>query len=452
MSWRSPKRFRRAARPDRDPALHSLGLNGTRLETRHIETSRLSNRIRVISEHMPHAQSVSVGVWIASGSRRESGPESGISHFLEHMLFKGTTSRSAEQIAREVDSLGGHLDAFTAKELVSYNTKVIDEHLPAAFDILADVVLNPLFREEDIAREKGVILEELKMEEDNPEYVVHETFISRFWKGHALGRPILGTRKTIGAFDRDMLRAYHRRVYQPAHLLITAAGRLDHDLLVRLAEERFGGLGGADDRFEDPPPETHAAITYRKKKLQQAHVCLGVPSYPVAHPRRYGAYLLSTILGGGMSSRLFQNIRERQGLAYSVFSELNLFRDTGCLAIYAGTSADQVRRVVACVLEEFRDLKDRPVPREELRRAKDHLKGSLILSLESTSSRMANLARQELYFGRFFSIEELREAIEAVTAEELLAIARECFQPERIGLTVLGPAEGAPIGRSELEC
>lgn len=401
---------------------------------------------------MPHAQSVSVGVWIASGSRCETGAESGISHFLEHMLFKGTTSRSAEEIAREVDSLGGHLDAFTAKELVSYNTKVLDEHLRPAFDVLADVVLHPLLREEDIEKEKDVILEELKMEEDNPEYVVHETFISRFWKDHALGRPIIGTRKTIGAFDAGMLRRYHQRVYQPSQLLITAAGRVDHDLLARLAESRFGHLRSFEIGFEDSPPQAHAAITYKRKKLQQVHLCLGVPAYPVAHPRRYGAYLLSTILGGGMSSRLFQNIRERQGLAYAVFSELNLFRDAGCLAIYAGTSPDKVRRVVASVLEEFRDLKERLVPQEELRRAKDHLKGSLILSLESTSSRMANLARQELYFERFLSVEELREAIEAVTAEELQTIAQESFQPERIGLTVLGVPEGAPIERGELGC
>jgi predicted Zn-dependent peptidase len=429
-----------------------MGLSVTPLETRHIETSRLSNQIRVISEHMPHAQSISVGVWVANGSRRESGAESGISHFLEHMLFKGTTSRSAEDIAQEVDSLGGHLDAFTAKELISYNTKVIAEHLPAAFDVLSDVVLNPLFREEDIEKEKGVILEELKMEEDNPEYVVHETFISRFWKGHALGRPIIGTRKTIRAFHREMLRDYHARTYQPSQLLITAAGRVDHDLLVRLAEARFGSLPSSGGGFDDPPPATYADITYKKKKLQQAHLCLGVPAYPVAHPQRYGSYLLSTILGGGMSSRLFQNIRERQGLAYAVFSELNLFRDTGCLAIYAGTSPDQVRRVVASILEEFRDLKDRRVSAEELRRAKDHLKGSLILSLESTSSRMANLARQELYFSRFISMEELRESIEAVTAEELRGIAQESFHPDRIGLTVLGAPEGPPIDRSELAC
>lgn len=401
---------------------------------------------------MPHAQSVSVGVWVSSGSRSESGPENGISHFLEHMLFKGTPSRSAEDIAKAVDSLGGHLDAFTAKELVSYNTKVIDEHLPAAFDVLADVVLNPLFREEDIEKEKGVILEELKMEEDNPEYVVHETFIGRFWKGHALGRPIIGTKKTIGAFNREMLRAYHRRVYQPSQILITAAGRVDHDLLLRLAEPRFSGLESAANSFDDSQPATHATITYKKKRLQQVHLCMGVPSFPVAHARRYGCYLLSAILGGGMSSRLFQNIRERQGLAYAVFSELNLFRDTGCLAIYAGTSQDKVQRVVASVLAEFRDLKERPVSPEELRRAKDHLKGSLILSLESTSSRMANLARQELYFGRFLSIEELREAIEAVTADEIRSIAQESFQSDRVGLTVLGTPEGPALERSDLEC
>ncbi len=390
-----------------------------------------------------------MGVWVSSGSRREVGAENGISHFLEHMLFKGTTTRSAVDIARSVDSVGGHLDAFTAKELVSFNTKVIDEHVDQAFDVLSDLVLNPLFREEDIEKEKSVILEELKMEEDNPEYVVHETFISRFWKGHALGKPIIGTAKTIGGFSSEMLRDYHSRIYQPANVLITAAGHLEHDAMVRLAEQRFGGVRPVETAYMDAAPRTHATITYKKKRLQQVHLCLGVPSYPVAHPRRYGCYLLSTILGGGMSSRLFQNIRERQGLAYAVFCELNLFRDTGCLAVYAGTSPEHVRRVIDSILVELRDLKDRLVPEEELRRAKDHLKGSLILSLESTSSRMSNLARQELYFGRFLTLDELRQAIEAVTADEIREIAVEAFQADRVGLTVLGAPEGAPFERTD---
>lgn len=422
------------------------------LETRQIEVTRLSNGIPVITEHMPHVRSVSVGVWVASGSRREVRAENGISHFLEHMLFKGTTTRTAEDIARSVDSIGGHLDAFTAKELVSYNTKVLDEHLDIAFDVISDLVLNPVLRPEDVEKEKSVILEELKMESDNPEYLVHETFINRFWEGHALGKPIIGTPKTIRGFNPEMLREYHNRMYQPANILITAAGHFSHDDLVRLTETRFGQLKmGAAPRVE-AEPLPHATITYKKKRLQQVHLCLGVPSYPIAHEKRYGCYLLNTVLGGGMSSRLFQNIRERQGLAYAVFSELNLFRDTGCLAVYAGTSRVNTNRVIKSILHEFQMLKEEPVPAEELRRAKDHLKGSLMLSLESTSSRMANLARQQLYFERFFSLDELIESIENVTAAEIQAIAYASFQPEQIALTVLGMPEGEPFDRGTLVC
>lgn len=422
------------------------------MESRQIEVTRLPNGIPVITEHMPHVRSVSVGVWVASGSRREVGPENGISHFLEHMLFKGTATRSAEDIARSVDSIGGHLDAFTAKELVSYNTKVLDEHLDIAFDVISDLVLNPVFRPEDIEKEKGVILEELKMESDNPEYLVHETFINRFWKGHSLGKPIIGTQKTIRGFDRPMLSEFHTRMYQPANILITAAGHLQHGDMVRLAEKQFGQLAIGPKLRTEAEPSIHASIKYQKKRLQQVHLCIGVPSYPIAHAKRYGCYLLNTVLGGGMSSRLFQNIRERQGLAYAVFSELNLFRDTGCLAVYAGTSRENTRRVVASVLDEFRQLKNEPVPADELRRAKDHLKGSLMLSLESTSSRMANLARQQLYFQRFFSLDELIDSIESVTAAEIQEIANTSFLSEQVALTVLGTPEGEPFDRESLVC
>lgn len=421
-------------------------------ETRQIEVTRLSNNIPVITEHMPHVRSVSVGVWVASGSRRETAEENGISHFLEHMLFKGTTSRSAEDIARSVDSIGGHLDAFTSKELVSYNTKVLDEHLEFAFDVISDLVLNPVFRPEDIEKEKGVILEELKMEEDNPEYVVHETFIKQFWKGHPLGKPIIGTPKTITSFDRSMLSEFHTRMYQPANVLVTAAGHLGHEEMVRLAEKRFGALPPQPALAKEKLPVPHASIKYQKKRIQQVHLCLGVPSFPIAHAKRFASYLLSTVLGGGMSSRLFQNIRERQGLAYSVFSELNLFQDTGCLAVYAGTSRENTRRVIESVLEEFHRLKVEEIPAEELRRAKDHLKGSLMLSLESTSSRMANLARQQLYFQRFFTLDELRDSIEAVTAHEIQEIANHSFLSEQLALTVLGMPEGEAFEPGTLVC
>ena len=420
---------------------------------REIETTTLANGVRVITEAMPHVRSVSVGIWIGTGSRREMPDQNGISHFIEHMLFKGTTHRSAEDIARSVDSIGGNLDAFTAKELVCFNTKVLDEHLSLAWDVLADLVLNPLFQPADIEKEKGVILEEIKMEADSPDYLVHEIFSSNFWKDHPLGKPILGTRDTVKRFDSDGIRRYYSEVYAPANLIVTAAGNLTHDRLVALVREHFEVLPLGGPAKPDPVPNTHARIALRNKKaLEQVHLCLGVPSYPLPHQERFACYVLNTLLGGGMSSRLFQNIRERQGLAYAVFSELNPYRDTGCLSIYAGTSLESAGKVVESILNEFRDLKQHAVGEEELRRAKDHLKGSLMLSLESTASRMSNLARQEMYFGKFFTLDELVESIESVTAADVQRIAQTFFDPKQIALTVLGNLESFKIGREDLAC
>jgi predicted Zn-dependent peptidase len=420
---------------------------------RDIEFTILANGVRVITEAMPHVRSVSVGIWIGTGSRRETQEQNGISHFIEHMLFKGTTHRSAEDIARSVDSIGGNLDAFTAKELVCFNTKVLDQHLSLAWDVLADLVLNPMFRTEDIEKEKGVILEEIKMEADSPDYLVHEIFSSNFWKDHPLGKPILGTRETVKRFDTDIIRQYYSAVYAPSNLVVTAAGNLTHDRLVALVREHFEGLAAGAPTPPDHVPNTHARIALRNKKsLEQVHLCLGVPSYPLPHQERFACYVLNTLLGGGMSSRLFQNIRERQGLAYAVFSELNPYRDTGCLSIYAGTSQESARKVVESIVNEFRELKEKAVSDEELRRAKDHLKGSLMLSLESTASRMTNLARQEMYFGRFFTLDELVESIEAITAADVQRIAQTFFDPKQIALTVLGNLENLKIGREDLVC
>ncbi len=420
---------------------------------RDIEITTLANGVRIITETMPHVRSVSVGIWIGTGSRRETGEQNGISHFIEHMLFKGTENRSAEDIARSVDSIGGNLDAFTAKELVCFNTKVLDEHLSQAFDVLADLVLHPLFRDEDIEKEKGVILEEIKMEADSPDYLVHEIFSSNFWKDHPLGKPILGTPQSVKRFDRDVIRSYYASVYEPSNLMVTAAGNLTHERLVALVEQHFRTLEPGPPAPPDQTPSTHARIALRNKKaLEQVHVCLGVPSYPLPHHERFACYVLNTLLGGGMSSRLFQNIRERQGLAYAVFSELNPYRDTGCLAIYAGTSIESARQVVESITKEFRQLKQQPVPDEELRRAKDHLKGSLMLSLESTASRMSNLARQEMYFNRFFTLDELVESIESVTADDVQRISQTFFDPKQIALTVLGNLDEFKIGRDDLAC
>jgi predicted Zn-dependent peptidase len=420
---------------------------------RDIRTTALSNGIKVITETMPHVRSVSVGVWVGSGSRREAEEQSGVSHFIEHMLFKGTQTRSAEDIARSVDSIGGNLDAFTAKEMTCFNTKVLDDHVPIAMDVLSDLVLNPRFDEEDIGKEKSVVLEEIKMDADSPDYLVHEIFSAQFWKGHSLGRPILGTRDTVRGLSRDVIQNFYRSVYTPENLLITAAGNLSHDRLVELAAGHFEKLKPAGPVPTEPTPSTHAGVILRtKKELEQVHLCLGVPSYPIPHEHRFHCYVLNTVLGGGMSSRLFQNIRERQGLAYSVYSDISPYTDTGCLMVCAGTSLESVRKLVDSVLREFRELRENPVPEEELRRAKDHLKGSLMLSLESTSSRMSNLARQEMHFKRFFSLDELVESIEKVSAADVQRVAQKFFEPSQIALTILGNLNGLKIGREDLVC
>jgi len=424
-----------------------------RAKARDIETTVLPNGVRVITERMDHVRSVSLGVWIATGSRCETPDQNGITHFIEHMVFKGTTNRSAEDIARSVDSIGGGLDAFTAKEMVSYNTKVLDEHLPLAFNVLGDMVRNPLFREEDIEKEKGVILEELKMEVDNPEYLLHEIFSSNFWKDHPLGKPILGTKETVQKFDREMIHEYYRHFYSPKNILITAAGNLTHDHLVELSREHFEDLRMHGDLPKQIAPTPHARLVFRNKtSLEQTHLYMGVPAYPFPHEMRFACYALNTVLGGGMSSRLFQNIREKQGLAYAVYSELSMYRDTGCMAIYAGTSVESAGKVIESIMKEFRELKQNPVPAEELRRAKDHLKGSFMLGLESTSSRMGNLARQELYFKRFYTLDEMIQSIEDITAEQVQKIAQEFFVSKNINLAMLGHLGEFKIKREDLDC
>jgi predicted Zn-dependent peptidase len=415
-----------------------------------IERTVLPNGVRVVSERMPHVRSISVGVWIGTGSREETPEQSGLSHFIEHMLFKGTKKRTAEDIARSVDSIGGGLDAFTSKELVSYNVKVLDEHLPEAFDVVSDLVRNPLFEKTDIEKEKGVILEELKMEVDNPEYLIHEIFSSNFWKGHALGRPILGTRQTVRSFNRDRVEEYYRAFYTPRNITITAAGNLKHKRLVQLVEDQFGDLKSRPMPKLVNPPTPYAPLVFKNKDLEQVHVYMGVPSVSMPHEERYGCYILNAILGGGMSSRLFQNIREKQGLAYTVLSELTMYRDAGCMLIYAGTSPKSATKVVKSVVHELGEMVDKQVTEEELRRAKDHLKGSFVLGLESTSSRMGNLARQELYFKRFFSLDELLQNVENVTAQDVQRLAKRFFDPQQMAVAMLGRMNGIRIRREDL--
>ncbi len=421
--------------------------------TRNIRRTVLPNGLTVITEEMSHVRSVSIGIWVKTGSRHEEAQFNGISHFVEHMVFKGTSSRTAQDIARQVDSIGGNMDAFTAKECICFNVKVLDDHLPIAMDILSDIVLNPIFDSKDIIRERGVILEEIKMDEDSPDYLVHEIFTQNFWKDHPLGKPILGTKETVRGFEQAALLEYYGGRFYPGNLLICAAGNLKHEQFVDQVSQRFLQLKPKTNGFHQPRPETAARIVMRNKKsLEQVQICVGVPSPHISDDRRYVSYILNTLLGGGMSSRLFQNVRENQGLAYAIYSELNPYRDTGCLSVYAGTSAEWAPKVVELVVAEFHDLKKQPISEEELRRAKDQLKGSLMLSLESSMARMSNLARQEMYFDRFFSIDEIIEQIDAVTPDQLLQLSRELFQPEQIAVTVLGNLEGLKISREQLAC
>jgi len=413
----------------------------------------LDNGLTILTEQMPHVRSISLGIWLKIGSRSEAQEVNGVAHFIEHLLFKGTSHRTAEEIARQVDSIGGHLDAFTAKETICYSTKVLDEHLPIAFDILSDLLLNPKFDPGDMEKERGVILEEIKMVEDTPDDLVHEIFIQNFWKDQPLGRPILGTKQTVSRLDRGKVTDFFQEFYTPDDIVVSAAGNLEHQAVVDLVQEKFGAVKTRRNGYLEVPAHTHSRITIRnKKELEQVHICLGVPSYSLSHEDRYACYILNTILGGGMSSRLFQNIREKQGLVYAIFSGLNSYRDTGCLSIYAGTSLETVEKVVDLVIEEFRNLKKGPVDNEELRRAKDHLKGSLMLSLESTSSRMSNLARQELYFGKYFSLDEMISCIEKVSGEEVQQLANTFFDTRHIALTVLGNLDGFKITRERLDC
>ena len=420
---------------------------------RNLRRTVLPNGLIVLTERMEHLRSVAMGVWIKSGSRCESAELNGISHFVEHMLFKGTKSRSAQRIAREMDSIGGNLDAFTSKETICFNVKSLSDHVPIALDVLTDMVLNPTFALPDIERERGVILEEIKIDEDNPDVLVHELFTQSFWKGHPLGKPILGTTETVGRFGQQQLFGYHGDRFHGGNMVFSAAGNLDHDRFVAAVEEKLSALEGGEAPQELSAPEPSARIILRNKKaLEQVQICLGVPAPRVTDDSRYATSILNTVLGGGMSSRLFQTIREERGLAYSVYSDMSPYRDTGNFCVYAGTSGSKALEVIDLIMAEFRNLKEVPISEEELTRAKDQLKGNILMGLESSNARMANLARQEMYFQQFYSVDEIIKRIEEVDAGQVQTMAQRLFEPERIAVTLLGRLDGVKLTRSRLVC
>jgi len=420
---------------------------------RNLRRTVLPNGLIVLTERMEHLRSVAMGVWVQSGSRCEDAESNGISHFVEHMLFKGTRSRSAQLIAREMDSIGGNLDAFTGKETICFNVKSLADHVPIALDVLADLVLNPVFASTDIERERGVILEEIKIDEDNPDVLVHELFTQNFWKDHPLGKPILGTTATVGRLDQGKLFDYHGGRFRGGNMVFSAAGNLDHERFVDAVAEKFAALVPGEAKQEQQTPLASARILLRNKKaLEQVQLCLGVPAPPITDDNRYATLILNTVLGGGMSSRLFQTIREERGMAYAIYSDLSPYRDTGSLCVYAGTSAGKALDVVDLVMAEFRSLKEVLLTDEELTRAKDQLKGNILMGLESSNSRMANLARQEMYFHQFFSVEEIIARIDAVDALQVQAMAQRLFVSDRIAVTLLGRLSGIKLSRERLVC
>jgi predicted Zn-dependent peptidase len=418
-----------------------------------VRKTRLENGLVVVSEQMPQVRSVSFGVFLRIGSRHETVEKNGITHFIEHALFKGTRRRSAAEIAEESDALGGHLDAFTGREMVGFHTKVLDEHLPRAFELIADLVTAPAFDPAEIEKERNVILEEIKMVEDTPDDLVFEIFSEKFYPNHPLGRPILGTPETLQSFKGQRVRDYYESIYRPDNFVIAAAGNLTHEQFLDLVNEHFGQLPSDNTALASPEPRPSAHITLRHKaELEQAHLVIGAPCPSLVSEDRYVTHIMSSILGGGMSSRLFQSIREDRGLVYTVFSASSSYKDSGYLTIYAGASTEQLSDTIDAAMVELRRIKEEPIGESELQRNKDQLKASLMLNLESTSSRMSALAQQEMIFGRFISPDEIIAAVNAVTAEDVRRIAKDIFKPEALAVTVLGDLDGFNVGREQLQC
>lgn len=415
-----------------------------------MQKSVLDNGIRVITERIPTVHSATIGFWVENGSRHEKLAQNGISHFIEHMLFKGTARRSALDIAKEVDSVGGALNGFTSREFSCYYAKVLAKKLPMAVDLLSDIVLHSVFDPEEMEKERRVILQEIHMQEDTPDDQIHDLFSQRFWYDHPLGYPVLGNSDTVDSFSRDALLAFLETRYCGENILICAAGNLEHEQIVEAIGSAFSRVVPGDREKNSPFATPRRGISVEDKELEQAHLCLGTRALAQDHPQRYEAYLLNTILGGSMSSRLFQKVREEQGLAYSVYSYLNCHSDTGALVLYAGTSPGDALKVLRIMLGELHRLRLEPVAAEELQAAKEQLKGNLLLSMESSDNRMTRLAKNEIYLGRQGSLKEVLSGINQVTREGLQSLAQEILRDEYLNLQVIGKAEEIDLKPLEL--
>lgn len=403
-----------------------------------VRCARLTNGVRIVTETMPGVVSATLGIWVENGSRYETPEQAGISHFLEHLFFKGTSRRTAAEIAEAFDAVGGHFNAFTGREHTCYYGKVLGEHLPVAQDVLADIFRNSRFDEEEIDRERSVIVQEILQSEDTPDDHVHDLFLKQYWPGHPLGTPIHGSVATVERFRRSDFLDFIGQRYRPDRLLVAAAGHVDHDAFLAWAEGAFGDLEGTTEIEPSTTPTPRAGVRCVDKDLEQVHVCIGMPGIEHTSPLRYPAYLLNSALGGGMSSRLFQEIREKRGRAYSVYSFLSPYSDAGYLGVYIGTSAEHVREVVETTVAQLDDLQRNGLRSQELARVKNQLKGNLLLGMETSDSRMHRIARDELLFGRSISLEEVAGQIDAATQDDILAIADHIARRDAMAVTVLG--------------
>ncbi len=402
-----------------------------------IQKKVFDNGIGVITEEMPDVESSCVGIWVPAGSRNESREVNGISHFIEHLLFKGTARRSALDISREIESVGGVLNAFTSREMTCFYAKVLNKDLPLAIDLLSDIFLHSKFDRAEMEKERLVVLQEIKMVEDTPDDLIHDLFAERFWKGQAIGRSVLGTTANIKAITRDGVLDYFTSHYRGRGVFIAVAGGFRTKGVVRLLKRTFGRLRLSPRQSSNDGPAPSAGARLIKKKLEQVHLCMGVPAPPQCHPDRFKVYLLNTMLGSGMSSRLFQEIREKRGLAYSVYSYLSLCRDAGSLIAYAGTSKESFPEVVTLMLKEFARI-GKGVGKTELANAKEQLKGGMLLGLETSDSRMTKLARDEFYFGRHVPVKEIVRGINKVGLKDISETAKRLLTPERVTLVAMG--------------
>ena len=412
----------------------------------------LHNGIRVLSEDVPGCHSVSLGVWVNNGSRHEPAALNGISHFVEHMLFKGTERRTAKSVAREVDSVGGLLNGFTSREFSCYFVKILAEKLPMAVDLLGDMICHSRFSPDDLEKERRVILQEIAMLEDNPEELIHDQFAHAFWAGHPLGMPVIGSRETVAAVDRNQLLAFLAERYVGDNLCVVAAGSVNHDMLTELVDKAFGDLPAAGVKQQHTAPVVTGKLAVSRRELEQTQICLGVEGLPQNHPERYGTYLLNTILGGNMSSRLFQKVREELGLAYSVYSYHHNHSDSGAFIVYAGVAAAEAKLVISTILEEMTRLRDEDVTAEELQSAKDFLKGSMLLAMESSDNRMSRLAKNEIFLREAgTSLDESRQMIDAVTVEQVRELAGRLFVDRTFNLQVAGKVDPADFTADDLQ-